>query len=238
MRGPHGLELSEHCQSCRIRTNQFFCQLTAGALKDLDTLRYVSAYPRGTLLFVEQQEPRGIYILCQGQVKLSVNSREGRTLILRIARPGEALGLMAVLSGRPFEVTAETLRSCQLVFIRRDHFLRLLAKYPEAYKAVVTQLGLDYGNACEQLRTLGLAASVTNRLAKLLLDWSAGGEKTKEGIRITLSMTHEEIADCIGTTRESVTRTLTEFRNRRLIAHQGSTLTIPNRAALMNLVAA
>jgi CRP/FNR family cyclic AMP-dependent transcriptional regulator len=142
------------------------------------------------------------------------------------------------LSGRPFEVTAETLRSCQLVFIRRDHFLRLLAKYPEAYKAVVTQLGLDYGNACEQLRTLGLAASVTNRLAKLLLDWSAGGEKTKEGIRITLSMTHEEIADCIGTTRESVTRTLTEFRNRRLIAHQGSTLTIPNRAALMSLVAA
>jgi CRP/FNR family cyclic AMP-dependent transcriptional regulator len=91
-------------------------------------------------------------------VKLSVNSREGRTLILRIAHPGEALGLMAVLSGRPFEVTAETLRSCQLVFIRRDHFLRLLAKYPEAYKAVVTQLGLDYGNACEQLRTLGLAS--------------------------------------------------------------------------------
>ena len=238
MRGPYGLELSESCSKCGLKGKGFFCQLSSAAVKDLDAVRFLSTYPKDAVLFMEKQASRGVFVLCEGEVKLSISSSEGKTLSLRIAKPGEVLGLMAVLSGTPYEVTAEALRPCQVAFVRRDNFIRFLAQHPEANQAIIGQLGSQYQTACEQIRTLGLSTSVTEKLAKLLLDWSAGAAETKAGARTKLPLTHEEIAEFIGTTRESVTRALSEFKNRQLVIIQGSTLTIPNRAALESCVTA
>ena len=151
---------------------------------------------------------------------------------LRIAKPGETLGLMATMSGTSYEVTAETLHPCQVAFVRRDDFLRFVSKYPEAYQGVVKQLSTLYSGACEQLRTVVLSASAPERLARLLLEWSADPKGPNQGAQIKLPLTHEEIAEFIGTTRETVTRTLSEFKNRRLLSLQGSTLSISNRPGL------
>lgn len=236
MRGPYGFELNESCATCKHRTGGFFCQLSPTAVKDFDAVKSNSAYPAAAVLFLERQDPRGIYVLCQGRVKLSVSSSEGKTLILRIAKPGEILGLMPALSGSPHEVTAETLHPCQVAFVRRDEFLRFLAKYPEAYQSAVRQLSSHYQAACDQIRTLGLSTSAPEKLGRLLLDWSAGARETRQGAQINLPLTHEEIAEFIGTTRETVTRTLSEFRNHHLVTLHGSTLMIPNREALENFV--
>jgi len=238
MRGPYGLELSENCSKCGLKGKGFFCQLSPAAVKDLDAVKFLSTYPKDAVLFMEKQASRGVFVLCEGEVKLSINSSEGKTLSLRIAKPGDVLGLMAVLSGTPYEVTAEALRPCQVAFVRRDSFIRFLAQHPEANQAIIGQLGSQYHTACEQIRTLGLSTSVNEKLAKLLLDWSAGAAETKAGARTKLPLTHEEIAEFIGTTRESVTRALSELKNRQLVIIQGSTLTIPNRAALESCVAA
>jgi len=232
MKGPYGFETNEHCQSCKLKTSGFFCELTAPALKDLDEYRSSTTYPEGALLFLEKQEPRGVFVLCAGEVKLSISSSGGKTLILRIARPGEVLGLMATLSGEPYEVTAETIRPCQVAYIRRDDFLRFIAKYPEGYQGVVRQMTSLYQGACSQLRTVGLSASAPEKLARLLLDWSSDGKETEQGTQVRLPLTHEEIAALIGTTRETVTRTLSEFKNNNLVALHGSNLMISNRAAL------
>jgi len=236
MRGPYGFEMSDSCQNCKLRQNHFFCQLQAGTLKDFNAIKSSSVFPDGAVLFMEKQESRGVFILCEGQVKLSVSSSEGKTLILRIAKPGEILGLTAVMAGTPYEVTAETLRPCQVAFIRRDDFLRFVAQHPEIYQSMAKQLAAFYDDACEQLRTVGLSASAPERLARLLLDWSEGAEQTKVGTRVTLPLTHEEIGEFIGSSRETVTRAFSDFKNRHLIALKGSTVTIPNRAALENLV--
>ena len=151
---------------------------------------------------------------------------------MRIARAGELLGLMAAIAGQPYEVTAETIHPCQVAFVRRDDFLRFLAKHPEASQNVVKQMSSQYRGACEQLHAIGLSASAQEKLARLLLTWSEGIQQTKEGTRIKLPLTHEEIAEFIGTTRETVTRTLNDFKVRHLVAIQGSTLMIPSRAAL------
>lgn len=236
MRGPYGLEINDNCTTCELKGNGFFCQMAPATLKDLDDVKSTSTYPQNAVLFMEKQTARGVYILCEGEVKLSISSSEGKTVILRIAKPGEVLGLSSALSDSPYDVTAETLRPCQVAFVRRENFLRLLTQHPDLYRAVVTQLGSQYNTACEQIRTLGLSSSVTEKLAKLLLDWSAGVPVTKSGARTKLPLTHEEIAEFIGSTRESVTRTLSEFRNKHLVILQGSTLTIPNRAALESCV--
>jgi len=238
MRGPYGFDMVDSCQTCKTRKVSFFCQLSPKATKDFDTVRTSSAYPGGAVLFLEKQDPRGVFVLCEGEVKLTISSRDGKTLILRIAKPGEILGLMAVLSGKPYEVSAETLHPCQIAFIRRDDFLRLVAQYPEISQGVVKQLSANYHLACEQLRTVGLSVSAQERLARLLLEWSSEAEQTKLGTRIQVRLTHEEIAECIGSSRETVTRTFSEFRNRHLVTMKGSTLVIPDRAALENYVTA
>jgi CRP/FNR family transcriptional regulator len=238
MRGPYGLELSDNCRTCKQRETGWFCQLASAALNDLDTITSAAAYPDRALLFVEQQASRGVFVLCQGEVKLTVTSREGKTMILHLARAGEILGLQAVLSGRPYEATAETLDPCQVAFIPRDSFLRLMQQHAEVSQNVVKQLTTQYQAAYEQLRTVGLASSPHERLAKLLLGWASGGQKTPSGTKIKLPLTHEEMAECIGVTRETVTRTLGEFKHQHLVTIQGSTLLISNRAALENFVTA
>jgi len=232
MRGPYGFEPSENCETCGLRAASFFCQLPPATLKDFNAIRSSATYPEGAVLFLEKQDPRGVFVLCSGQVKLSISSSGGKTLILRIAKAGEILGLMAALSGSPYEVTAETLRPCQVAFIRREEFLRFVAKHPEVYQGVVRQLSSLYSGACEQLRTVGLSASAPEKLARLLLEWSAEGTSTKQGTQIKMPLTHEEIAELIGSTRETVTRTLSQFKSQQLVTLQGSTLMISNRAAL------
>ena len=237
MSSQNGSHISS-CTNCTLRGNGFFCQMERGLLKELDLIHSTSTYPQGSVLFMENQQARGIYILCEGQVKLSLNSREGKTLSLRIARPGEVLGLSAAFAGMPHEVTAETLRPCQIAFVRREDFLRFLAQHPEIYRTVLNQVGKQLRVACEQIRTLGLANSVTAKVARLLLDWSSDTPQTKQPLHTTMPLTHEEIAEFVGTTRESVTRALSSFKNRQLISIHGSSLTIPNPAALRACVGA
>lgn len=238
MRGPYGFEMSETCQTCKLQKADFFCHLTPKAMKEFNSIKSVSAYPEGTVLFLESQDPRGVFVVCEGEVKLTISSSEGKTLILRIARAGEILGLMSVISGKPYEVTAETLHPCQIAFVRREDFLHFVAQHAEASQAMVRQLSSNYHGACEQLRTVALSASAPEKLARLLLDWSAEAEETTSGRRVMLPLTHEEIAEFIGSSRETVTRTLSEFKSRQFLTLKGSTLMISNRAGLESLVTA
>jgi len=236
MKGPYGFEMNDNCESCNMKGNSFFCKLSPAATKHFNTIKSTSAYPDGAVLFLEQQASHGIFVLCQGEVKLSISSSEGKTLILRIAKAGEILGLTAVLGNRPYEVTAETLRPSQIAFVRRDDFARFLTQFPEAMQGLVRQLSANYRGACEQLRTVALSATVQEKLAKLLLDWSADTDATKGTARIKMPLTHEEIAEFIGSSRETVTRALGDFKQRRLVTLKGSTLTIENRDALASVV--
>ncbi len=232
MHGPYGFEPNESCQSCKLRGNGYFCQLSPSAMKDFNSVKSPATYPAGAVLFLEKQDARGVFVLCGGEVKLSISSSSGKTMILKIAKAGEILGLMATMTSSPYEVTAETLHPCQVAFIRGDDFLRFIAKHPEAYQGVVKQLTSLYSGACEQLRTVGLSASAPEKLARLLLEWSPETKDTKQGVPVKMPLTHEEIAEFIGTTRETVTRTLSNFKSRQLVALNGSTLLISDRPAL------
>ena len=232
MPSPYGFDLSENCQSCKFRRNGFFCQISPGELKNFDAIKHVSAYPADAILFMEQQKSRGIYLLCEGQVKLSFTSSGGKTLVLRIAKPGDVLGLLSALSGNPYEVTAATLRPCQVAFVSSIDFQKFLRKHPAVFERVSSHMGWEYKAACEQLYAVGLGASVYERVAMFLLNWSSEGGAPGNGTRFTLPLSHEEIAEHIGTTRESVTRALGEFRSQGLIESDSSTFVIANRAAL------
>ncbi len=229
MRGPDRFELSENCRKCQFRRDGFFCQLDGAALKDFDALTSLAAYPADALLFMENEPSRGVFVLCHGEIKLSMCSRDGKTLILRIAKPGEALGLAAAISGAPYEVTAETLRPSQVAFVRRADFLKFIRHRPDVYPKIARHVSSSYEGACDRLRVMGLA-SIHQKLARILLDWTEKlGEDKKSGLRITVALTHGEIGELIGSTRESVTRVLSDFKRSRLITVNGTAVTIHDR---------
>lgn len=105
MNTPYGLEIIENCVTCKLRRDKWFCGLSPEVLKSFSSAGHLSTYPGGAILFVEGQAPRGIVVLCSGKVKLSTTSRDGKVLILRMSEPGDALGLSAVISGTPYELT-------------------------------------------------------------------------------------------------------------------------------------
>src|ERR1035437_977248 len=236
MLSPYGMEIVESCITCKLRTDRIFCDLPPTALQAFENIKYATAYPQGAVLFVEGQLPRGIFVLCKGSVKLSINSPNGRTVIVKLAEAGEVLGLSATISGKAYEVTAETIDPCQVNFVKREDFLRFLKDDVEACFKVAEQLSEKYHNACKEAGSLGLSHSAAEKLAKLLLEWSLkNGESHKAEPRLKLRLTHEEIAQMIGTSRETVTRLFAEMKKRQIVRSSGSTLVIRNTAALRDI---
>ena len=123
MKVPYSLDVDYN--ACKHEGARSFCQLIPAALRDFAAIKFTVIYPKGAILFLEGQEARGVFVLRQGEVKLSISSREGKKLIIRIVQTGEILGLIAALAGSPYEVTAEAIYPCETAFVRRDDFLRL-----------------------------------------------------------------------------------------------------------------
>lgn len=245
MRSPYGLEVIECCEGCARTSESSFCNLPSDALRAFDSLKFTTLYPKGALLFVEGQPARGVYVLCSGRVKLTATSRDARVIITRIVEPGEILGLCATLSAEPHEVSAETLEPCRINFIRCEEFLRFLSEHGEAALKVARQLGRNYGAALEQVRMLGLSHSAAAKFARFLLEAGSrtprsftsdnGASKHAAPDRFKLTLTHEEIGQHIGASRETVTRLFSEFKGERLIEVKGATLLLNNRPALQEL---
>jgi CRP/FNR family transcriptional regulator len=237
MPSPYNLDIHNNCSECTVRAERTFCNMSQATIAALDTVKFTGVYPKGSLLFVEGEQPRGVFILCSGRAKLTTSSTEGKTLIVKIAEPGEVLGASATILGKPYEVSAETLEPAQLNFIKRDEFLKFLGSHAEACMHTAQQLSEKYHSAQREIRSLGLSQTTGEKLAKLLLDWcDRNGEATAKGVRLKVLLTHEEIAQMIGTTRETVTRLLSDFKKKKIIDVKGSTVFVLAKQNLEHMV--
>lgn len=236
MRSPYGLEVIENCLTCPHRESRLFCDLPPAALQRLSEITASATYPKGATLFVEGQAARGLFILCSGHVKLSTSSSDGKTLIVRISEPGDLLGLPATISGRPYEVTADVIEPTQANFISRTDFLNFLRAHGEAALRAAQELSETYQAAFAEMRTIGLSRSAREKLARFILDWSAQHPSSDGAIKFNLTLTHEEIAQMIGASRETVTRLFADFKRKNLLQVKGSSVTIKSKSGLEELL--
>jgi CRP/FNR family transcriptional regulator, cyclic AMP receptor protein len=232
MKAPYGLEIVESCADCPLTNESFFCGLSRPLREAFDQVSHKSVLPAGAILFVEGQVPRGIFIVCAGKVSLSTTSREGKTLILKTAAAGEVLGLSATVSGTGYEATAETSVPCQLNFVDRKNFLELMQSHSEIGVQAAQYLSKDFRSAHRDIHDLVLTRSSAGKLARLLLSQSPAPEEDENETHVHSPMTHEEMAQRIGASRETVTRLLTNLRKKQLIRLEGPILTIRNRPGL------
>jgi CRP/FNR family cyclic AMP-dependent transcriptional regulator len=189
-------------------------------------------------LFAEGQASRGVFIVRRGRVKLSICGSDGRTLILRIVEAGCPLGVAAVVSGRQYEATAETQEPSEVSFLRQSDLLRLMRQHGELALWVTQHISQDYAGTCREIRDLILSDSASEKLARLMVGWLDQNTTSVNPTQVKMALTHEEIGQMIGTSRETVSRLFAGFKKQRLIQQNGCTLVIPSRLALESLITA
>src|SRR5271170_8160646 len=226
---------ADRCLECSHRTLRVFCNLDDAAFEAFDQIGSHMNLPSRSIVFEESQTANGVYVVCSGQLKLSAMSKDGRTMILRIAGPGDVLGLSATLSDVPYEVTAETLEPTQLKHVRRAAFLQFLDAHAEVGQKAAKTIAKEYHAVFLDARRLALSSSAAGKLAQLLLEWANTSACGRPELRFTMALTHEELASMAGTSRETVTRLLNQFERDHLIVRRGASLTIINPSGLAEL---
>ncbi|MFZ1130266.1 MAG: Crp/Fnr family transcriptional regulator [Terriglobales bacterium] len=196
-----------------------------------NAMGHLTLYPPNATLVREGEIPRGVYIACSGRSKLSIEARDGKTIILKIAGDRQLLGLSAVVSGVPSMITVTTIELSQIKFVERDSFLQLIEHDSYVALACASLLAREVATSFDDVHDLLLARSSTEKLARLLLSWVSDEPRNRE-LRVSTEFTHEEIAQMIGSSRETVTRLLSVMKRKDLIRLEGATLVIPNRIAL------
>lgn len=211
--------------------NSFFHDVDPGSVEALDLLGFTSIYPAGAVLYAAGQASRGIFLVCRGSAKLCISSADGRTLITKIAQPGQVLGLSSSLAGNLYKATAETLEPSQVNFVRREDLIHFLSVHHSACATVIRHLANECEADADHIRAIELSRTASEKLATLILSWCVPG-RDDEPCRLQMLLTHEHVSQLIGTSRETVTRLFKQFRDRNLISIKGATLTVIDRAGL------
>lgn len=196
----------------------------------------VRRFARGNLLFLEGDACYGVHILKSGRVKLSVEHSTGRAVIVDLAEPGDIISAAACFAGKAHETTAEALESCEAEYLTRGEFLRRLDEDRGFALRAIRQLSANNLAICEKLATLSGDDPVIVRLARLFAGW-APERNGHKSLSVKSPFTHQQMAEMIGTTRETVTRSLTEMRNRGLATLRNGELSIHDHERLLLLAA-
>jgi len=233
----YGLEVIENSLIYPLPKGRLFCDFSPAAQAKLDAISSSATYHKGEILFAEGQAPRGIFVISKGRVKLSANASDGKSLIIRMADIGEVVGLPGTISGKRYELTAMAFGPVEASFIPRKPFRDFVGTHGDVALRVAEILSDIYYATYLEVRYLGLSGSAEGKLARFLLDLTADQNHDHGHARAKLTLTHEEIADMVGTSRETVTRLLAEFKRKRLLDIHGSRLLIANKAGLQKLLA-
>jgi CRP/FNR family transcriptional regulator len=226
------------CAACSNRRPGWFCSLGSAVLADLELATSTVSLPSQAPLFSQGDDARCLYLICSGYLKLTAGRPQDKQMIVRVAGPGSMLGLYAVLSHGVYEVSAETLTSAQLRPVERDGFLNFLRSHKEAQMRAVQCICQEYRFALQDACRIALSETVAARLARLLLELAQqiGEHLSDGGYRFPLLLTHEEMASMACTTRETVTRTLGQFRKDGWISIEDSLVTLHETERLIALV--
>jgi CRP/FNR family transcriptional regulator, cyclic AMP receptor protein len=221
MRPPAG------CAACPNRRHGWFCELGSAALAEFELASGAIVLPAQAPLFAEGDDARCLYIVCGGFLKLTAGWHD-RQMTVRVAGPGSLLGLYAVLAHGVYEVSAQTLVTAELRPIERERFLEFLRLHKDAQVRAVQCICQEYRFALQNACRISLAETVAGRLGRLLVElgYQIGEHIGGDGLRFPLLLTHEEMASMACTTRETVTRTLGQFRKDGWISVEDSLITL------------
>ncbi|MEZ5054639.1 MAG: Crp/Fnr family transcriptional regulator [Chitinophagales bacterium] len=219
------------CKNCSTRFQSVFCKTENDRIAEIDAEKICSSFKKGETIFKEGSYASGVYCINAGKIKLSMLGDEGKEQIVRLAKPGDIIGYKALLSGDRYSATATTLDDCNVCFIPREIFMRILQKDAAISFEMMKILSNELRNAEEKITHLA-QKPVRERVAEtiLFLKETYGLDAEKN---INIALTREEIANLVGTATETTIRLLSEFNKEKIIELTGKKIKIINLPKLI-----
>lgn len=191
-----------------LRTISIFAELTAEELRELSQICSVRSFEKDNVIFLEKEQAQYLYIVLKGKVKITIQGEDGKEVILSWLPEGDFFGEMSLLDEEPRSANVVAAEEVDLLQLPRDVFLRILKQNPNFMQRIFTTLSLRVRKANHQIASLALL-DVYGRVARVINDLAQEeGKRLRDGrIQVRLPP-HREIANMIGTSRETVTRVL------------------------------
>lgn len=204
-----------------LRTVPIFSELSDADIASLAQLTGRRRCPKDTVVFFENEEGDSFFMILEGRIKVTILGDDGREIILSVLGPGDFFGEMALLDNEPRSATAIAIEDSELLSLCRADFQSVLTDNRSIQGALIKVLTARLRRANHQISTLALM-DVYGRVARVILDMAREeGRRLKDGHIAFRRATHQEIANRIGTTRETVTRMLKDLERQGLIQVEG-----------------
>ncbi len=216
-------------------TKAGFCNLANGALEHFNHIGQLVVHSKGAIVFKEGDPAIGIYLICSGHAKLFATASDSRMMMLKVAQPGDVLGLSATLNESLYEVTAATLDPCRFTYIGRPDLLKFMQAHAAAGYSAALTLAKEHSEIFLSARRLALSSSAAARLAQILLGLAASTVQKNSPISFPVMLSHAELACMAGISRETVTRLINQFERDGIISRNNSMLTIHQWSQLERL---
>ena len=208
-----------------LRTVPIFAELADEDIASLARLTTRRRYPKDTVVFFENEEGDSFFMILEGRIKVTILGDDGREIILSVLGPGDFFGEMALLDNEPRSATAIAVEESELLILQRTDFQGVATKRTIT-GALIRVLTARLRRANHQISTLALL-DVYGRVARVILDMAREeGKRLKDGRIAFRRATHQEIANRIGTTRETVTRMLKDLERQGLIQIEGKEIIV------------
>lgn len=221
------------CAHCGARSGSILAELPVDELPILSSGKACTSYHKGESVFSSGEMPRGIFCMRQGKVKVYKLGRDGREQIIRICHTGEILGYRALIGGDSYQSSAVLLEDSHICLIPKELFFSLLALDQDLSMRLMTLLANDLGMANERIIEMA-QKSVRERMAEALLLLKETYGTTGDGMTLNIEITRADLGNIIGTATETAIRTLSDFRQHKMISFRGKKIQIINHAALLH----
>lgn len=197
-----------------LRKTQLFAKLTDAEMRTLCARVSKRQFSRGETLFSEGDECRGLFVVAAGKIRIFKLSAAGREQVLAIEEPGSSFAELPVFDGGVYPASASALEETEVLFISRKDFQNYCREHPEVALKVLAVVGSRLRRLVAIIEDLSFT-TVRHRLISLLLRLAEiGGTATKQGVRLELSETHQDLAAELGTVRELVSRNLSRRKRK------------------------
>ena len=196
-----------------LKRCDLFQQLSDEQLKALEARSRIRVFPRSSPVYLPSDEANGVLLLVEGRVKIGSFTEEGKQSILCFIEPGELFGELALMGTQQREEFAETLENSKIVLIPNEVMQKLLAENPGVSLGITKLMGLRRRRIERRLKYL-LFRSNRERLIHLLLELAEQyGSPAAGGVELKIKLSHQDLANIIGSTRETVTVVLGELQS-------------------------
>ena len=220
------------CQNCPNRHQNLLHCCPDTAMESITRDKVTQYYTAGQVIFNEGSRPNGLYCVHAGKIKLTKAGGDGKEQIIRLVKPGDVLGHRALVAGAPHATSAVALSDCTVCLISRRAFGQQLSANPLFSSALLQMLATALGDTAERMLHLAYKP-VRERLAEALLLLRNTYHLADDAAPFTIAISREDLGALMGTTKETTTRMLTEFKQEGLLSTRGSAITLlaPTRLA-------